>query len=288
MPALVLVLWATSTLSWWAFAFMPLPSAPPEWLTAARYACFGAIERGLPELQGWILLVLAPASFLAAIVALWGAELVASSRRLARSAAGKAIVGGLLAAVVVEGAWVSAKLHAAGVTGRWALAITDAPAALPSGYPRQAAIAPDFTLVDQHGKKISLRGLAGRPVIVTFVFAHCQTLCPVIVEAIKRAAPGGAAVLLVTLDPWRDTPGALPGLARQWALPPGFHVLSSRTVDDVLRVVRAYDVPFERDAQTGDIVHPGLVFVIDPRGRIAYTFNNPPAAWIRDGLDRLG
>ena len=41
LPALVLVLWLVSTLSWWGFAFLPLSSTPPEWLSAARAACFG-------------------------------------------------------------------------------------------------------------------------------------------------------------------------------------------------------------------------------------------------------
>ena len=44
LPVLVLVLWLGATLLWWGFAFMPLPSAPPEWLTAARVACFGSAE----------------------------------------------------------------------------------------------------------------------------------------------------------------------------------------------------------------------------------------------------
>jgi cytochrome oxidase Cu insertion factor (SCO1/SenC/PrrC family) len=58
-------------------------------------------------------------------------------------------------------------------------------------------------------------------------------------------------------------------------------------VAEVLRVVGAYQVPFERNEKTGDIVHPGVVFLIDAQGRLAYTFNNPPPAWIREGLARL-
>ena len=290
VPACILLLWTIATLGWWAFAFMPLPAAPPEWLSAARYACFGTIASGMPAPHGWIMLVIAPMSFLIAIGVLWGSELPRSLRDVARSRAGRAIVIAVVAAVVVEGAWVSAKVRTALAVERFDAAFPNVPAHLPREYPRQTAIAPAFTLLDQHGKTISLRDFAGRPAVVTFVFAHCQALCPVIVESIKRAAPaaGASEVLLVTLDPWRDTPGSLPALAREWNLPANFHVLSSRGVDDVLDVARAYDVPFDRDEKTGDIEHPGLVFLIDRYGRIAYTFNNPPAAWMRDGLDRLG
>jgi cytochrome oxidase Cu insertion factor (SCO1/SenC/PrrC family) len=113
-------------------------------------------------------------------------------------------------------------------------------------------------------------------------------MCPLVVDTLKQAVPAGpATVLIVTLDPWRDTPGALPGIARQWDVPANFHVLSSRSVEEVARVVDAYQVPFQRDETSGEIAHPGLVFLVDPRGRLAYTFNNPPAAWVRDGLHRM-
>jgi cytochrome oxidase Cu insertion factor (SCO1/SenC/PrrC family) len=95
-------------------------------------------------------------------------------------------------------------------------------------------------------------------------------------------------MLLVTLDPWRDTPSALPGIAREWRLPPRAHVLSARDAADVVRVARVYAVPFTRDETTGDVAHPSLVFVVDAEGRLAYTFNNPPASWLREALARVG
>jgi protein SCO1/2 len=289
LPAAVFGLWVAATALWWGFAFMPLPSAPPAWLSAAREACFGAAPTGLPEAQGWMLLVLAPASFLVAIAVLWGAELPAALGDVVRGWPGRAAAAALVALLALEASWVVAKLHAAQAVAGWAGDVHGAATELPRDYPRRTAAAPDLALVDQHGGTVSLAALRGRPVVVTFVFAHCQTLCPLVVESIKGAVPGpGAAeVLLVTLDPWRDTPSALPAMARQWALPGGYHVLSSRQVDDVLAVVRAWEVPFERDLRTGDVVHPGLVFLVDARGRLAYTFNNPPPAWLREGLRRL-
>jgi cytochrome oxidase Cu insertion factor (SCO1/SenC/PrrC family) len=285
LPALVFALWLASTLGWWAFAFMPLPSEPPAWLTAARVACFGPMESGLPGGAGWTMLVLAPLSLLLAIVALWGAELSLSLRQIARRRLGQGMFALLALATVVEGVWVVQRVQTA-----WASVWVPGPldeTALPEAYPRRTEAAPDFTLIDQHGARVSLAAHRGRPVVLTFVFAHCQTMCPFVVATLKRASPEDAAVLLVTLDPWRDTPSSLPAIARQWELPPAFHVLSSRAVTDVLRVAEAYGVTFERNEKTGDIVHPGLVFVVDADGRLAYTFNNPPAAWVREGLRRL-
>ena len=265
---------------------MPLPAAPPAWLTAARVACFGAMEDGLPGAAGWMMLVLAPLSLLLTIGILWGAELPTALRRVARRRVGQGLFAALALATVVEGVWVAQRTRVAWASSVWTPGPLD-DAALPETYPRQSAPAPDFSLIDQHGARVSLADFKGRPVVLTFVFAHCQTMCPFVVATLRRSAPARAEVLLVTLDPWRDTPNSLPGIARQWDLPPSFRVLSSRPVDDVLRVARLYGVTFERNEKTGDIVHPGLVFLVDADGRLAYTFDNPPASWIREALQRL-
>lgn len=287
LPALVLVLWLTSTLGWWAFAFMPLPSAPPAWLAAARVACFGPMDSGLPDAAGWVMLVLAPLSLLLALAVLWGAELSASLRALARRRVGQGAFAILALATLVEGVWVAQRVQAA-----WAVSVgVPGPldeAALPEAYPRRTQAAPSFTLIDQHGERVSLADFQRRPVVVTFVFAHCQTMCPFVVATLKEGARDGAAVLLVTLDPWRDTPSSLPAIVQRWDLPSSFRVLSSPSVSEVLEVAEAYGVTFKRDEKTGDIVHPGLVFLIDGAGRLAYTFDNPPTAWVREGLERLG
>jgi len=288
MGAPVLGLWVVATLAWWAFAFAPLPSAPPEWLTAARHACFGSAQTGLPAPHGWMLLVLAPLSFLVGIAVLWGSELPAALARAMRGRAGRIAAIGLALAVGVETVWVAHKVGSARAAGAWARDIHEA-GDLPADYPRGSAAAPDFALIDQHGRTLSLAGLRGQPIVITFVFAHCETLCPLLVETLKQASEDGppAAVLLVTLDPWRDTPSTLAGIASRWAVPSGFHVLSSRRADDVLATAGRYGVAYARDERTGDIVHAALVFVIDRNGRLAYTFNNPPAAWVREGLRRI-
>ena len=289
MPALVLLLWLVTTLAWWAFAFAPLPSEPPGWLSAARHACFGSADDGLPAPHGWMLLILGPASFLAGILVLWGRELPPSLARAGRTHAGRIAVVTLALAVTFQGVWVVRKMEAARAIGAATHAVQD-DGALPVDYVRQDALAPGFSLVDQHDKRLSLAELRGRPVVLTFVFAHCETMCPLIVERLKQASGelADTPVLLVTLDPWRDTPGSLPGIAQRWALPGGFHVLSSPDAGEVLAVGAHYGVTSVRDERTGDITHPGLVFLIDADGRLAYTFSNPPAAWVQEGLRRLG
>jgi protein SCO1/2 len=104
-------------------------------------------------------------------------------------------------------------------------------------------------------------------------YAHCATVCPAIVrdviEAQRRLTDRPPAVLIVTLDPWRDTPARLPAIAAAWGLTDGARVLSGEP-DRVERALNAWRIPRVRNERTGDLSHPSLVYVIDSRGRIAY------------------
>jgi protein SCO1/2 len=285
--------WVAVTAGWWALAFAPLP-VPAEWLASARAVCFGTLPNGLPDTWGWMLLVLGPLSMLAFLVVVWGVELLETASWLARRRAGAWSLVGLLLAASAGAAAVSARVVAASEGASAARAIPAAEESLPEGYPRGADRAPELGLVDPAGARVDLAALAGRPAIVTFAFAHCTAICPTLVATVKRAAelapPGTAAprLVVVTLDPWRDTPGSLPGLARAWGLDalPGATVLSG-TVDEVVAAHRRWGIESSRNEQTGDIAHAGLIFVVDAEGRLAYRFLSPSPRWLADALGRL-
>src|SRR5262245_26344058 len=133
LPACALVLWLGAALVWWGFAFLPMPSVRPEGLHPARAACFGSLEGGLPAPYGWALLVLAPASFLVGLFALWGSELAASVRSVARSPLGAALFALIAAAAIAEGAWVAAKVRVGLAVAAWDRP-ADATTALPAAY----------------------------------------------------------------------------------------------------------------------------------------------------------
>jgi cytochrome oxidase Cu insertion factor (SCO1/SenC/PrrC family) len=76
-------------------------------------------------------------------------------------------------------------------------------------------------------------------------------------------------VLIITLDPWRDTPSRLGAMAAAWGIGGDARVLSGAP-DTVDRVLNVWRVPRVRNERTGDLSHPSLVYVIAPDGRIAY------------------
>jgi protein SCO1 len=284
--------WFTVTAAWWLLAFAPV-DRPPAWLDRARTVCFGTLPNGLPDTYGWLLLLLGPLSLLGFLVAAWGAPLRQAAARLARLKSGLALLA-VLAAIAFGGA--GAVVARVVVAHRQALAFSvpgGANAArLDPGYARSFDVAPPIPLQDQHGKTIDLEAFRGRPVLLTFAYAHCLTICPTLVTtlqlAVRQMPRSSPAVLIVTLDPWRDTPSSLPALAASWRLEtiPDAHVLSGG-VDEVLAVQQAYGIPMERDAKSGDIAHPSLIYVLDPQGRIAFRFLGPPPQWLVDAVARV-
>jgi protein SCO1/2 len=133
--------------------------------------------------------------------------------------------------------------------------------------------APALGLVDQHGETVTLDAFLGRPVLVTFAYAHCETICPLVVADVLSAERSltdhPPAVLIVTLDPWRDTPSRLGAIAGAWHLGDDARALSGPP-EAVERALNAWRVPRVRNVQTGDLSHPSVVYVIGPDGRIAY------------------
>lgn len=256
------------TASWWALALWPVSSEAPAWLLRTREVCFGSRYDALPSAAGWLLLVGQPAGMVALLAIVWGAELRAGLTLAMAGAAGQ-VATGIALALVLGG------LGATAIRVRSASAETFATGAgdIAAQLTRVNDVAPEVSLTDQSGRAVSLKSFRGRPVIVTFAFAHCETVCPLIVAdvlAARRRIDGAPPpVLVVTLDPWRDTPSRLASIATSWGLDPDAHLLSG-PLDAVERTLNAWRVPRARNQKTGDISHPSVVYIVDADGRIAY------------------
>jgi len=79
----------------------------------------------------------------------------------------------------------------------------------------QVAPAAPFRLTDQDGRAVTLESYRGTPVLLFFGYTQCPDICPLTLGKLGRAirAAGEDArdtrVVLVTVDPARDTPAAL-------------------------------------------------------------------------------
>lgn len=260
------------TVGWWALALWPVPSNP-EWLDRARIACFNAGPDGLPDASGWMLLIGQPLSMVGFLMLVWPGEVTAGLSRAMRGTLGRSAL--VVAVLIVLGGLTGATVRvASGLAAR--APRTELPVVMTADeHPRLEREAPALGLVNQHGELVTLASLAGKPALVTFAFANCHDICPMVVEQARAArdhtwTPDGAALVIVTLDPWRDTPARLPSLASRWALDGANDHIVGGTVEDVEAALDAWNVARTRDTATGQIAHPPLTYVLDADGTIAF------------------
>jgi cytochrome oxidase Cu insertion factor (SCO1/SenC/PrrC family) len=257
------------TTCWWALALWPVNPSTPAWLLRTRVVCFGPMVNDLPNAGGWLLLIGQPIGMLTVLVTVWTAELRAGLALTLRSVVGQ-VMTGLLAATMVAGlAGVGAR-----VSGWSAGSFSGGPEReIVSALTRVNDEAPAFALADQRGQTISLDRFRGRPVLVTFAYGHCETVCPMVVadvlSAQQQVRDRSPAVVIITLDPWRDTPNRLESIASAWHMGAETHLLSGAPAV-VERALNAWRVPRVRNERTGDLSHPSMVYVIGPDGRIGY------------------
>lgn len=259
---------AAITAAWWALALWPLAADAPEWVYRARAVCFGTRPDGLPDASGWTALILQPVIMFGILLFISGSELADAAYRAARRTRGRVLLGTLALVPLVVGGAVGLRVAGAAQS---LPAVTAG--LLPEEYPRLDRDAPGLGLLDQHGDSLTLARLSGRSFFVTFAFAHCETVCPMVVHDVRQARRhlGAAAppLIVVTLDPWRDVPSRLGAIARQWELEEDEHVLSG-SVAAVEEALNAWRIARSRDPDTGDIVHPRIVYLVDEAGTIAY------------------
>ncbi|HET6921968.1 MAG TPA: SCO family protein [Anaeromyxobacteraceae bacterium] len=145
-----------------------------------------------------------------------------------------------------------------------------APGAAPAAPQAAAETAiqfPDVELLDQDGRPVRFGAdvLAGRIVVMDFVFTTCTTVCPVLnaimgrVQGTLPALGQEVAMVTVSVDPARDTPARLKALARKLGAGPGWTWLTGEqeSVKQVLKAAGAWTPSFQD--------HPPMVLVGDTR-----------------------
>ncbi|HEX2076748.1 MAG TPA: SCO family protein [Longimicrobium sp.] len=177
-----------------------------------------------------------------------------------------------------------------------ALVVTAGVAVAPRPMPRfhgttytEVAPAAEFALVDHDGRPVSLQSYRGAPVLLFFGYTHCPDVCPLTLDRLTRAlkSVGGRArdvrILLVTLDPARDTPAALKAyasrfgpavtgltgdsaaLAKAWAGYGAYVTTAAARPASAAGHAHAADQPVPTATKT---VHSSVVYGIDRRGNL--------------------
>lgn len=132
------------------------------------------------------------------------------------------------------------------------------------------------TWTDQNGRTRTLPSFLGRPQLVSMVFTNCGYACPRIVHDVKQTLahlPAGAreevGVLLVSIDPDRDTPEVLKRFAGAHGLDEAQWTLLRSEDPDVRELAAVLDVRYKQEAN-GHFAHSNVVTLLDARGEIIH------------------
>lgn len=129
-------------------------------------------------------------------------------------------------------------------------------------------------LTDQDNRALHLADRAGKPQLVSMFYTSCQTMCPLIVEALRRTqkaiAHDDAAkpdVLLVSFDAKRDDPARLKAVFDRRKLDAATWTLAHTDAASVRQLAAVLDIQY-RALPDGDFNHTSVLILLDAQGRI--------------------
>jgi protein SCO1/2 len=142
--------------------------------------------------------------------------------------------------------------------------------------------APTWRLTNQDGKEMRSTDLAGRILLVSFVFTTCNGTCPATTHRMEKVQTAlrsagqlkkdRVRLLSITLDPKRDTPAVLKGYMQLYDADPTTWDFLTGPPDRVARVIAGYGM-WVRPAANGQLDHPSRIFLVDGRGRVREIYN---------------
>jgi len=132
---------------------------------------------------------------------------------------------------------------------------------------------PEFSLLDQHGERLSKDALRRHVWIANFIFSRCTSVCPTLTAKMRvlqrKLANPDLRFVSFSVDPEHDTPSALRDYAAGWGQKETRWSLlhteseSLQRLSDGMRVVAQ---PSGNEANP--ILHTSLFFLVDGAGRV--------------------
>jgi len=142
-----------------------------------------------------------------------------------------------------------------------------------SSYPPASIYHLNAALTNQAGERIGLDVYKGHPVLITMFYGSCQHTCPLLIEtvrAVERAAPNPKElrVLMISIDPERDTPAFLAQLARERRIDTSRWTLATSDANTIRKIAAALSIQY-RQTPDGEFNHSSVTTVLTPGGEVA-------------------
>lgn len=129
-------------------------------------------------------------------------------------------------------------------------------------------------LTDQDGRTRDWASRRGKPQLVSMFYTSCRYICPLIVDSGKaiehQLTPAQRAklgILLISMDPQRDTPAELRKVVEQRKLDTSHWTLATPRKDDVRHTAALLGIRY-RELADGEFNHTSALLLLDAQGRI--------------------
>ena len=144
----------------------------------------------------------------------------------------------------------------------------------PASWPSDSIYQLDAELTAQDGKAHSLNMYAGHPVLVTLFYGTCPATCPLIIETLRSieqatspAQRRSLRVLMISIDPERDTAESLTELAKSRRIDTTRWTLAHTDAANVRDIAAVLNIQY-RKLPNGEFNHSTVITVLSPKGEI--------------------
>jgi len=129
-------------------------------------------------------------------------------------------------------------------------------------------------ITEQNGKTLALKELAGKPRLVSMFYSSCPYMCPLIIDTALAVQHGLStqerkklSVIMISIDPKKDTPKVLQALMVKRKLNPNEWILARTDEKDVRSIAALLNIRY-RELEGGDFNHTSVLILTDAQGRI--------------------
>lgn len=222
-------------------------------------------------------------------------------------------LGSVIGAVALTGAWSMLHRPPARIASQVVAGPVDgaAPARKPSrgaaggaGLPSDVSTAsgssdalagepaPDFTLTDRTGRRVTRADLAGKVWIADFIFTRCATACPTLTremsrmrDELSRRGAGEVVFVSFTVDPAFDTPEVLAEYAAPLHADPSAWLFLTGKPEDMLHLVKDGFHLMMNEPGEGPPMHSNRIVLVDALGRIRRSRLGTDEGLVQDMVD---
>jgi protein SCO1 len=134
--------------------------------------------------------------------------------------------------------------------------------------------APDFSLIDQDRRPVTLHDFRGKVVALTFIYTTCPDICPMLTASMAQVQQElgegfGRTVefISITVDPERDTPEVLKRYAENFGIATPGWVFLTGDPTALKTIGQRYGI-FAARGDEGEIDHTLLTSIIDRDGQL--------------------